>query len=503
MAHHNKHTHILLIGLDGGTPTLFQHLIQSGALPFLSTQLSCAAVRGLASIPPYATPAAWPTIYTGMTPGHHGVLDFVDLTDSSRRLVTSASIRAETLWRSLSRHHKRLAMIGFPLTYPPEPVNGVMVSGIPSPHREGAWSHPTELTPMLREIPGFTPDPGMTSPTIDIRPAVAYLKQHVHAITQAALLADAHYGAEGWDLFGVHFQALDAFQHMFWAWIDPQDHRFADRPAAERAFVSSFFKSLDEAIRCLVEALRPQEIVLLSDHGFGPAYEAVCLNQLLYETGLLRLSIRPSTLRAWLAAQRVIRGLDVLNLRARMKFSVRGNVGLDQVRRDKLIDREHSPAFAFSGGYCGLLEVNPGAESAVREILLSVRHPKRQTPLIKSVHFISELWEGPWAEAWRHIAIIQPEEGYLIDTHFRPQGIVAPVSAGLTGTHRPTGLLWTTLNTLRDAHSILDIAPGILRALGIPMPTAPAELSSDTRAVSLSIQEQAAIEARLRQLGYL
>lgn len=499
------HTHILLLGLDGGSPELLLYLAEIGAMPFLRSLVARQPLCKLDSIPPYATPPAWATIYTGVSPGHHGVLDFRDLTEVGDRLVNRLSMRSVPLWQRLSAHGRRVAMIAFPLTYPPPPLNGVVLCGLPAPRDRALWSYPEGLGALLEAVPGLVIDPEFTSPGTSLQQTIEQSKQHVWAITQAALLAHTHYGADGWDLFGVQFQALDAFQHMFWAWVDPNDLRFASRPTAERQLALSFYHTLDDAIQCLVEALRPREIILLSDHGFGPAYEAVCLNLLLLEVGLLKLKTSLSSLRFILAAQRLLKQLDVFNLRARLKFSVRPNAvlaGLDQLRRDRLIDYDASAAFAFSGGYCGLIKIKPGFESTVRQELLSARHPVKRTPLIKSVQLVSELWDGPWAKAWQQYAVVQPEDGYLIDTHFRPYGVVAPVSAGLTGTHRPTGLLWTTLESLQNVGSILGIAPGILQALGLPNNTLNC-VEKDTGATLFSPQEQAAIEERLRKLGYL
>ncbi|WP_169239679.1 alkaline phosphatase family protein [Candidatus Roseilinea sp. NK_OTU-006] len=508
MCNQRVNTKILLIGLDGADQNVLGRFAEQGDMPFLRESFAQAPLRALESIPPYATPAAWASIYTGLTPAEHGVLDFLDLIAGENQLVSSASLRAEPIWRRLSSHGRRVAMIGFPLTYPAVPVNGVMVSGLPAPHQKAIWSWPAEFDAHLKAIPHFLPDPEMTSPRVKPVRSMLGLQHHVRAVVEAALAAHEHYGESGWDLFGVQFQALDTFQHMFWAWIDPTDHRFHTYPEHERQGAAGFFRVLDEALRRLVQKLQPNHIVILSDHGFGPAYQAVCPNHLLLERGLLTPSVSLAQLHRSFHIQRLLKRLDVLNLRARVKFSARPGttiMGLNRLMRDSLIDREKTPAYVFSGGYCGLVKVRPGFERAVQDALLQARHPTLGNRLIKSVHFLDTLWNGQWSDAWRQLAIIQAEAGFLIDSHFREYGAVAPVSAGLTGTHRPTGILWTTLNTLDAATSVLDIAPGVLRALNLPFPeergdTAQAKVESTA---TFSTEDQSAIEERLRQLGYL
>jgi len=245
---------------------------------------------------------------------------------------------------------------------------------------------------------------------------------------------------------------------------------------------------------------------LLSDHGFGPAYEAVCLNHVLLDNGLLKPAGHPARLRAMLWGQRALKGLDVFRLRARLKFSARPNAAMREISRwmrDDLIDRAGSAAVNLSGGYCGLVRVQPGFEDRIRAALLGAHHPVRRTSLIRSVQFPPDVWRGPCAAAWRSLAIVQPEEGYVIDSHLRPYGVIAPISAGLTGAHRPTGMLWTTIAALRQADTIQDIAPGLLAALGVSSSASPTEPAADRPSTSYTAEDQHAIEERLRRLGYL
>lgn len=498
-------TNILLVGLDGANPDLMRRLAEQGEMPFLRACSEQKPLRPLESIPPYATPSAWNSIYTGVTPAWHGVLDFVDLTAPRRQLTNSHSLRSAPFWKRLSDHAQRVAMIGFPFTYPPLPVNGVMVSGLPAPHQGAVWSFPPEFDAHLKAIPHFLPDPEMTSPRVNPERSISRLERHVQAVTEAALAAHRTYGEAGWSLFGVHFQALDTFQHMFWAWIDPTDRRFYRRPERERRSALRFLRVLDDSLRRLTEALRPEGIVILSDHGFGPAYEAVCPNYCLLDQGLLTLA-SPARLQRSLKLQSMLKRLDFFNLRSRVKISAGGGAvlqGLDHLMREDLIDHDRTPAVVRSGGYCGLMSVKPGFEAAARDALLQARHPMRGERLIRSVSFITELWDGPGVEIWREYAVVQPEEGYLIDSHFRHYGLVAPVSAGLTGTHRPTGLLWTTVSALEQARNILDIAPGLLSALGLSLSPSPDQGADKPTGQVFAPQDEKAIEDRLRQLGYL
>src|SRR5690349_2291656 len=74
---------------------------------------------------------AWNTFGTGTNPGQHGIYDF------SRRIpgtyshvpTTSHERGGETFWRYASQAGKKCLIVNVPLTYPPEKVNGILISG--------------------------------------------------------------------------------------------------------------------------------------------------------------------------------------------------------------------------------------------------------------------------------------------------------------------------------------------------------------------------------------
>ena len=66
----------VLIGLDGGTFTIFDALIDEGVMPFLKEFLASSARADLLSVIPALTPPAWTSLMTGRHPGNHGVFDF-------------------------------------------------------------------------------------------------------------------------------------------------------------------------------------------------------------------------------------------------------------------------------------------------------------------------------------------------------------------------------------------------------------------------------------------
>ena len=66
---------LLLLGLDGGTWTVFDPLRRLGLMPNLDALLARSAYGTLRSTIPPVTSAAWTTMQTGCGPARHGVFD--------------------------------------------------------------------------------------------------------------------------------------------------------------------------------------------------------------------------------------------------------------------------------------------------------------------------------------------------------------------------------------------------------------------------------------------
>jgi len=124
--------HVVLIGLDGGTFSTLDPLLDEGVMPFLKDFLA-SGVRGeLTSVIPPLTPPGWTSLITGRSPGNHGIMDFFRFeSPDSRyiRLVNSRDVRCETIWSIISRQGLKATVLNFPLMTPPRPISGYVVPG--------------------------------------------------------------------------------------------------------------------------------------------------------------------------------------------------------------------------------------------------------------------------------------------------------------------------------------------------------------------------------------
>ncbi|MDP2662612.1 MAG: alkaline phosphatase family protein, partial [Dehalococcoidia bacterium] len=129
-----RNPRVTVVGIDGGTWKLLKPLMQDGVMPNLARLVEGGASGDLRSTLPPWTPTAWSSFATGKNPGKHGVFGFASQkADGSATWTSSKSVRAASLWHILNQHGLTTGLLNVPMTYPPQEINGFMISGFPSP----------------------------------------------------------------------------------------------------------------------------------------------------------------------------------------------------------------------------------------------------------------------------------------------------------------------------------------------------------------------------------
>lgn len=540
---------VLVIGIDGGTLDLIGPWAHQGYLPTVGRLMAEGACGTLQSTLPPVTSPAWPTFATGKNPGKHGVFDFIRPTGGEFEMVNSTSIRARTLWRILSDAGRRVGLINVPITYPPTPVNGFMVSGMLSP-RSGSIAHPPGLLEPYRAELG----PYIVTPAVQYKEGGEdpFIDDLLEMVRQRGRYALRLMADQRWDFLMVHFQATDILQHAFWKFVDPTHPRHNPRAAARfLPRMRQVFQQMDEEIGRLLQQLDEETtVIVMSDHGFGPLHWVVNLNLLLLEAGLLQLRRDPLTrLRAGLfragltpaSAWHLIERVGLQNYVWFVSKSTRNKVVSKFLSFD---DVDWSRTVAYSIGHVGQVYVNlrgrephgivePGAHQdevrqQVTEALQTLRHPESGRPLLDRVIPGDEVAHGPYAHQGPDLHVVF--DGYraiafpLFATDSR---LITRQIRGDSGCHRMDGLLiaWgaeVRSGRIAEGARITDLAPTILHLLGLPVPAdmdgqvltslltlarpveieevAPVELDAEA---GLSAEDSAEVENRLRSLGYL
>ena len=548
---------VLVVGLDGATFDLIRPWAAMGHLPTLAHLMQEGVHGELRSTLPPVTSPAWPSFMTGMNPGKHGVFDFIRSRAGDFDMVNASHIAAKTLWQLLSEAGRRVGVIAVPVTYPPRPVNGFMISGILSPRRAEIAYPPGLLRRYEDELGPYR-----------ISPSVQYTEGREEAfVTDLLMLMEqrARYALRlmqdyDWDFFMVHFVALDVAQHALWKFVDPTHPRYDSQ--ANSDLLLRLYQKADAILAQLWEQLDSDDMLLvMSDHGFGPLHGTVNLNNFLLQRGFLHLKrdvatrlryalfrrgITPSSAYAFLVKLGLQNMVTMVSKRSR-------NAIIGRFLSFAAVDWSRTQAYAM--GHVGQIFINlrgrqphgcvpPEEYEAVRQrvadALRELKHPQSDRPLVDEIIFREQVYEGPYAEQGPDLLPIMDGFRYIAFPLFASNAeVVTTQVRGDSGCHRLHGILLAHGSAVRqgtklDGARIIDLAPTILYRMGLPVPAdmdgrvltemfEPAfvratpvqrcpELAKGQAEAgtayhgpehTLLPEEQAEIEARLRGLGYL
>lgn len=120
---------VLVLGLDGMDPSTIDLLMSEGKMPNFARLRQGGAYGRLLSQEPLLSPIIWTTIATGKGPAEHGIGHFTATGAAGQEIPASSSLRrVKALWNIASEADKTVATVGWWATWPPEEVNGSVVS---------------------------------------------------------------------------------------------------------------------------------------------------------------------------------------------------------------------------------------------------------------------------------------------------------------------------------------------------------------------------------------
>lgn len=553
-----KSQKVMIVGLDGATFDLIRPWVAQGELPTFERLMREGAWGEMEAELPPATLPNWPSFATGKNAGKHGMIfwlrhrrDTNDLT-----VVNSEAMQSKTLWELLGEVGKRVAVVNVPGTYPPKPVNGVMITGMLTPPSAEVYTYPKALREELEtEVGGYQIFPEEVYATGREERFLASLKETAERRFEAVKYL---LGREAWDLFIVVFNCTDLVQHTFWHCLCPE-HPQHDPPSAEGygKAILGIYRQMDGILNYLVDqADEMTTLVVMSDHGAGPVHKEGHINNWLLQEGLLCL--KPSTLsqikyvmfRSGFTPQNIYRlgqRLGLIGHRRRVDPQ-RQPKGL--LRRVFLshqdVDWANTKAFALGGSgrvYINLQgkwpegPVAPGSEyeDLRDQVIAGLRRltlPGSDRPYVARAHKKEDLYHGEALDAMPDIVFEPADYNYhdYGDFEFFSNRLFDD-PMGVSGRHRRNGILLFFGSQIRGGKQpsgarIFDIAPTILHLMGQPVPTdmdgrvlgealsedfmrqnpvrsGKPSGHQDSRETSWSAEDEEAVKERLRGLGYI
>lgn len=502
---------VVLVGLDGATFDLIKPWVREGSLPNFARIMEQGSFGNLMSVIPPLTTPAWASFLTGMNPGKHGIFDFAERIDGSYdiRWVTSLSRHGRSLWSIISSYGKKIGAINIPNNYPLEKVNGFMIAWMDAPGSDN-FTYPPELAKEIKDKMG---DYIITILDWKENEDLSRFQENLHRMIENRTKTTLYLMEnKPWDFFAVLFSATDIAQHCFWSYMD------ASHPVYDSADAVKFGNTIKEVYRHIDSVLgeiqrkmgEDTTLLLMSDHGAGPLRGVVHLNKWLETEGLLKFKrgsegTGKNGLTSSSLSRKIIRGgLSFLkrnlsqDMRSRLKKAFPGmRDKIEGLLFSSLFDWERTQAYSL-GSYGniyinlkgrephGIVETGAPYEELRNRIiarLMELRDPATGKQVVKKVYRREELYHGPFLFRAADLIVEWSDEGYhsvqrfgsTEDSVFSNRLDFHLTNIRYTGHHRLNGIFAIKGKGVKqgieiNGARIIDLAPTILYALGLPVP---------------------------------
>jgi len=465
-----KKPKILVIGLDGATWDLIEPWVEEGKLPTIQGLMKKGTYGDLMSTIPPVTAAAWVSLYTGQNPGKHGIYDFVT---PRGELINSRHIKGKKLWHILSENGLSCCVVNVPITYPPEEINGCIISCFLTPPGRKDFVYPPSFMPIL-EKNGYKIDIEFETGYRGFFAGAKDMLKRWDLLSESYDISEKRYKTaldllkkKPWDFFFIVFKQTDVVQHFFW---DRKD------------VLLDFYQKIDGYVAEIIARFKTEccngkdemLVFLVSDHGFGPHNSKFNLSTFIKNhkcvnaKALMYASLYYAARRLYSFLGRVIpiklfrkqNVSQMLKNRARSQFPFRGEKY--GVGGGIYIDKQHPAVKDYE-----LLR-----EKIINGLKM-IRHPRTGKHVFNGAWKREEIYKGPYVDS-------APDVVYLMEPGYSAEFNFSRISddwldSTFPGDHCLNGLLlimgpYIKENMKLNGANIYDVSPTILYLMGLRVP---------------------------------
>jgi predicted AlkP superfamily phosphohydrolase/phosphomutase len=274
---------------------------------------------------------------------------------------------------------------------------------------------------------------------------------------------------DDWDLFVAAIETTDRVSHMMWRLIDPK-HPMYDAALAARhgGAIEQVYRRADDLVGRIQAKLPPEALfIVMSDHGFHSFRRGVNLNTWLVQNGYQVFEGQESRqlkLADLFGRGKFWEGVDWSRTRAYA-------VGLGQIYFN-LRGREGRGIVSAGAEYKALQDEIAGK-------LIQLQDPDTKEPVMRAVYRRDDIYKGEYLQYAPDLQV-GFNDGYRVGWQDTMGGITRAVvdnnNRKWSGDHCATateisgGVFFSNRKYANPAPSIMDLAPTILKTLGVPVP---------------------------------
>ncbi len=497
---------VLVIGLDSATFDIIDPLIKKNKLPNISQLINKGIRSKLRSTIPPLSPNAWTSFATGKNAGKHGIFSFSEQKRESYEIqfVNSRTRGANPIWSILSDEGRRVAVINMPITYPPDAVNGFMISGMDTPGIDCPFTYPADLKNVLIDKFDYEIDYSFLG-SLDKRTGKKILENLFRVEKKRIDTAKYLMSKTEWDFFFIVLVALDRVQHFFWHCMEPFHPRYHQEGAEQfRSAIFDIYEKIDGLVGTLIEDLDEQvSIIIMSDHGAGPFDNSVPylnLNEWLYQNGYLGLKdlgmVRSSVLTKMTD---ILRKNLSFGMKQRFKMifpkvkeRVQSHAYFSQISWPNTMAFASYDEFMARGIRINLEKREPegivktgikyeNLRDELIQALENLKHPVTNEPIVENVYRREELYNGDFLEKMPDLVVEWSDQAFFSGNREKKgEKRIRKEKFQLTrimrsGEHRSDGIFIARGRNLKKKEEIpsihiMDLTPTILYLLGHSVP---------------------------------
>lgn len=274
---------LIILGIDGMDWDVVMRYKKE--LPNLYGLMEGSGFPRLRSVFPADTTPAWSTIYTGLDPSEHGIINFVNVgaKNNTYKPLTfdDSAFRGRTFWDKLNQNGLSCAVL-LPMNIKEGwQIHGLMIT---RPHEGQIRVYPRSREQLYQPRLSILGTEGKFSSEKDLPGLRDAFFAKADEEIRLTRLAMEH---EEVDVLFSYFSTTDGIQHDFWRHCDPE-HPDYPGPNPFDNVIRDMYIKMDRFIGEVMLKQPDTPLLVISDHGHGarPVY-SVRINELLRRGGYL------------------------------------------------------------------------------------------------------------------------------------------------------------------------------------------------------------------------
>jgi predicted AlkP superfamily phosphohydrolase/phosphomutase len=260
---------VLMIAVDAAELSFIRASLPN--LPTFRRLLEEGALFPLRSIAEHISAGVWPTMYTGTSPGEHGINFHIQWDPAGMRMrrISSDWVYNEPFWYALARAGRGVTVLDVPFTFENRLPQAVEVTNWGSHDLMGRFqANPPALHREIRRRFGHHPMGYEIPVSKDTRQLVAMQRECVVGAEAKGRLARWLRDTTDWDFYLAVFGECHRAGHILWR-DDGEAHAHVPRGA-----LLEVYRAVDQGVGAALEGvdLDTTTVVVCSLHGMGPNF---------------------------------------------------------------------------------------------------------------------------------------------------------------------------------------------------------------------------------------